>query len=174
MTALEGAHLFSGNALGAVDASGRVRLPLFILKELEARPQRCRFFFGAHERDPCVTGYEPAERAALCEEVERRRRLDEAEGRPPERHYARSRRLFGMVEEAPCDSRGRIALPPLARRRGRIGQLALFIGTGKSFEIWNPEVAMEASDPELRDVARYRLAEWQDGRNEDGETKHVD
>ena len=152
-------HLFSGNALGAVDGDGRVRLPPFILREMERQCERGTLLFGVHENDPCVTGYGTGLKPRLEAELERRRLRDEQAGDPAEAHYARARRLFGLVEEASYDSAGSIALPPLARRRGGIERRVLFIGAGTHFEIWDPERALGEGPEEVREVARYRLGE---------------
>jgi MraZ protein len=152
-------HLFSGSALGAVDAEGRVALPDFIRRVVERRSDGRRLMFGAHECAPCLTGYDPAHAPRLQAEVERQRLRDEAIGAPPETHHARARRLFGLVEDADFDAAGRIVLPAMMRRRGRIGDVILFVGTGAEFEIWNPELAREAGDPDLRELAEYRLGE---------------
>ena len=48
---------------------------------------------------------------------------------------------FAATEEVPYDSSGRIVLPPMMRRKGQIGDLALFLGTGETFQIWNPRAA---------------------------------
>ena len=153
---MEVAHIFSGNALGALDGSGRVRLPSFILRELACHGGG-RLLLGAHETDPCVTGYAAALRPRLETELERRRLRDEALGLPPEGHHARARRTFGLVEEARFDDGGRLTLPPLARRRGGLGNDLLFIGAGSHFEIWDPSRAIAEGDEELRFVARFRL-----------------
>ena len=47
---------------------------------------------------------------------------------------------FGATEEVPYDSSGRIVLPPMMRRKGEIEDLALFLGTGETFQIWNPKL----------------------------------
>ena len=67
-----------------------------------------------------------------------RRRLAE-ESADPKAHFARARRTFGITEEVPYDSSGRIILPPMMRRKGQIEDLALFVGVGGTFEIWNPQ-----------------------------------
>ena len=130
--------LFGGNALAAVDPAGRVRLPLFVRETLVRRTESRRLVFGAHENDPCLSGYEPAYRAAFFDRNG-------------------SRRIFGFAEEAEYDARGRVTLPPMMRWKARIGLLALFVGTGGAFEIWNPELALQAGDPELQQMAEYRL-----------------
>ena len=50
---------------------------------------------------------------------------------------------FAATEEVPYDSSGRILLPPMMRRKGEIGDLALFLGTGETFQIWNPKLLLK-------------------------------
>ncbi|HEU0100547.1 MAG TPA: hypothetical protein VFQ67_17435 [Allosphingosinicella sp.] len=155
---MEFTHIFSGNALGALDEDGRVRLPPFILREMARHQGGGRVLFGVHESDPCLTGYGSALRPRLEAELERRRLRDETLGRGPGEHHARARRTFGLVEEASYDEAGRLTLPPLARRRGGLGRQILFIGAGSHFELWDPSLALAEGDEELRFVAEYRLA----------------
>jgi MraZ protein len=156
--AVEVTPIFSGNALGALDEAGRVRLPPFILREMARQGDSGRVLLGVHESDPCLTGYSSALRPRLEAELERRRLRDETLGRAPEAHHARARRTFGLVEEARYDEAGRLTLPALARRRGGLGARILFIGAGSHFEIWDPSLAMAEGDEDLRYVAEYRLA----------------
>lgn len=154
---MEVTHIFSGNALGALDEAGRVRLPPFILREVARHGDAGRLLFGVHETDPCITGYGPALRPRLEAELERRRLRDEALGLPSDGHHARARRTFGLVEEARYDDGGRLTLPPLARRRGSLGRDILFIGAGSHFEIWDPSRAIAEGGEALRYLAEYRL-----------------
>jgi DNA-binding transcriptional regulator/RsmH inhibitor MraZ len=135
---VEAGSFFGGNALAPVSAAGRVRLPPFVRDALARRSSSRRIVFGAHERASCLSAYDPGYRAALFDR----------DG---------SRRIFGFAEEAEFDLLGRVTLPPIMRWKGRIGALALFVGTGGAFEIWNPELALEAGDPELRQITEYRL-----------------
>jgi DNA-binding transcriptional regulator/RsmH inhibitor MraZ len=152
-----GEHLFSGSAMGAVGADGAVPLPRFILRVLDgAAAGTGRIIVGAHEDDPCLTAWEMGHTAVLQAEVERRRLRDETLGAPRCEHHARTRRLFGFAEDAPVE-RGRLMLPLMLRSKGRIGALALFVGTGSAFEIWSPELATQADDPALREIAAFRL-----------------
>ena len=154
---VEFTHIFSGNALGALDEEGRVRLPPFILREITRHGDGGLLLFGVHEQDPCITGYGPALQPRLEAELERRRLRDEALGLPSDGHHARARRTFGLVEEARYDDGGRLTLPPLARRRGSLVRDILFVGAGSHFEIWDPERAIAEGDEALRYVAEYRL-----------------
>ena len=67
--------------------------------------------------------------------------------------------IRGVIERRTYDTSGRIILPPMMRRKGRIEELALFVGVGGTFEIWNPHLALESGDDDLRDLAAYRLEE---------------
>jgi MraZ protein len=149
-------HLFSGSAVNAVGADGTVSLPPFIRRVLDSGAGTGRMMVGAHESDPCLTAYEPRHAPVLRAEIERRRLRDEAAGADASIHYARARRTFGFVEHAEIEA-GRLMLPEIMRRKGRIEGRVLFVGTGGGFEIWNPDVAREAGDEGLRELAEYRL-----------------
>ncbi len=150
-------HLFNGSALNAVDAKGRLSVPAFIRQVIERRSDARAIILGGHEVDPCLTGYDRNYARILYHENERRRLNEEAAD--PKAHFARARRTFGITEEVPYDTSGRIILPPMMRRKGRIEELALFVGVGGTFEIWNPQVALKSDDAELRELAAYRLEE---------------
>lgn len=150
-------HLFNGSALNAVDAKGRLSVPAFIRSVIERRSDAKAIIIGVHEVDPCLAAYDRNYARTLYSENERRR-LSEEE-RDPQAHFARARRTFGVTEEVPYDTSGRIILPPMMRRRGQIEDLALFVGVGGTFEIWNPQLALKSGDQDLRDLAAYRLEE---------------
>jgi MraZ protein len=152
-------HLFNGSALNAVDAKGRLSVPAFIRGVVERRSDAKAVVIGAHEVDPCLTAYDRGYARILHAENERRRLLEESRGGEAADHFARARRTFGITEDVPYDTSGRIILPPMMRRKGRIEDLALFVGTGGTFEIWNPYVALESGDEGLRELAAYRLEE---------------
>lgn len=155
--------LYSGSALRAVSADGRTRLPDFVRRTIERRADAALVVFGPHEADPCISGYDEGREAALHAELERRRLRDEESGDRAS-HHGRARRVFGAAERAGFDAQGRVTLPPMARRKGRIADLALFVGTGGSFEIWNPHLAREAPDAALRELAEYALAQAEHGK----------
>jgi MraZ protein len=47
------------------------------------------------------------------------------------------------------------------RRKGKVGDLALFLGTGETFQICNPQLLLEEPriPEDLKDIARFRLEE---------------
>lgn len=152
-------HLFCGSAIGKVSAAGRVRLPSFVRAGMERGSRGRALLFGAHEQDRCLTGCDVAHAPALHADIERRRFRDEDNGAPPEDHFARLRRAFGYAEETQIDEKGNMILPAMMRRRGEIGDLALFVGTGSSFEVWNPRIARETGSQDIRELAEFRLGE---------------
>ena len=152
-------HLFNGSALNAVDGKGRLSIPAFIRAVVERRSDAKAIILGAHEVDPCLTAYDRGYARHLHVENERRRLLEESASGGETSHYRRARRTFGLTEDVPYDPSGRIILPPMMRRKGRIEDLALFVGVGGTFEIWNPHVALEHGDEDLRELAAYRLEE---------------
>lgn len=151
-------HLFNGSALNAVDAKGRLSIPAFIRSVVERRSDAKAVVIGTHDIDPCLAAYDRGYGRILQNEIERRRLVEEGEG-DPRSHFARARRVFGLTEDVPYDPSGRIILPPMMRRKGQIEDLALFVGVGGTFEIWNPYVALKSGDEDLRDLAAYRLEE---------------
>src|SRR3954468_9010062 len=92
--------LFGGNALATVDPAGRVRLPLFVRDTLARRSEGRRLVFGADEHDACLSGYEPAYRAAFFDRNG-------------------SRRIFGFAEESDYDARGRVRPPRTVRGQAK-------------------------------------------------------
>jgi MraZ protein len=149
-------HLFSSSALRIVDAGGCVSLPPFVRTALERRSDCPVVVIGLHDIDPCLLAYDRGYARILHAEHERGRLTENGS----EIHYARARRIFGFSEEASCGYEGRITFPPLMRRKGKIEDLALFVGTGGAFEIWNPQLALEAGDTALRELAVWRLEEF--------------
>ena len=154
-------HLFQGSALNAVDAKGRVSIPAFLRSVIERRGDAKTIVLAKHDAFPCLNAYDPAQAARMHEKLER---LFEKEETSPEALIASQQRnlmAFAATEEVPYDSSGRILMPPMMRMKGKIGDLALFLGTGETFQIWNPELLLEDSriPEDLKDIARFRLQE---------------
>ena len=154
-------HLFQGSALNAVDAKGRVSVPAFLRSVIERRGDAKTIVLAKHESFPCLSAYDPAYAALKHSKLERL--FEKEEGNPAAALDYQQRNLmaFAATEEVPYDSSGRIVLPPMMRRKGGIEDLALYLGTGETFQIWNPRLFLaDKNIPEdLKDIARYRLEE---------------
>jgi MraZ protein len=147
--------LFYGNALCPVDADGTVCAPAF-LAGIGEPDDAAELVVARHQAEPCLLGYGRDHLATLAERAERRRLAEEVRGEEAARHYHRMRGTFGLSERLDRD-RAKLRLSPAMRHLGRIGALALFVGAGDSFEIWNPELALASDDAQLRALADFRL-----------------
>ena len=154
-------HLFQGSALNAVDAKGRVSVPAFLRSVIERRGDARTIVLAKHDTFPALSAYDPAYAALKHAKLERL--LEKQETDPAaELDYARRTMMaFGATEEVPYDSSGRIMLPPMMRSKSGIEDLALFIGVGETFQLWNPKLFL--ADPnipdDMKDIARFRLDE---------------
>ena len=154
-------HLFQGSALNAVDGKGRVSVPAFLRSVIERRGDAKTIVLAKHEQFACLSAYDPAYAALKHSKLERL--FEKEEGNPDAALEYQQRNLmaFAATEEVPYDSSGRIVLPPMMRRKGQIEDFALYLGTGETFQIWNPRLLLaDKNIPEdLKDIARYRLEE---------------
>ena len=154
-------HLFQGSALNAVDAKGRVSIPAFLRSVVERRGDARTIVLAKHEAFACLSAYDPAYAALKHSKLERLLEKEETNPDAQVEYQQRNLMAFAATEEVPYDSSGRILFPPMMRRKGQIGDLALFLGTGETFQIWNPQLLLD--DPripeDLKDIARFRLEE---------------
>ena len=154
-------HLFQGSALNAVDAKGRVSVPAFLRQVIERRGDARTIVLAKHDSFPALSAHDPAYAALKHEKLERLLEKQETDPDAEMAYLRRTMMAFGATEEVPYDSSGRIVLPPMMRRKGDIADLALFLGVGETFQIWNPQTFLaEPRIPEdLKDIARFRLEE---------------
>ena len=154
-------HLFQGSALNAVDAKGRVSVPAFLRQVIERRGDARNIVLAKHDSFKALSAYDPAYAALKHAKLERLLEKEETSAQAELEYQQRNLMAFGATEEVPYDSSGRIVMPPMMRRKGGIEDVALFLGAGETFQIWNP--AMFLDDPrvpaDLKDIARYRLEE---------------
>ena len=154
-------HLFQGSALNAVDAKGRVSVPAFLRAVIERRGDARTIVLAKHDSFPALSGYDPAFAAMRHAKLERLLEKEETSPDAELDYQRRNMMAFAATEETPYDTSGRIVLPPMMRRKGGIEDLALFLGTGETFQIWNPKLFLgDSRIPEdMKDIARFRLEE---------------
>lgn len=154
-------HLFQGSALNAVDAKGRVSVPAFLRSVVERRGDARTITLAKHESFPALSAYDPAYAALKHQKLERLFEKQEGDSSSDLDYQQRNLMAFAATEEVPYDSSGRILIPPMMRRKGSIEELALFLGAGETFQIWNPRLFLaEPGIPEdMKDIARFRLEE---------------
>ena len=154
-------HLFQGSALNVVDAKGRVSVPAFLRQVIERRGDARTIVLAKHDAFTALAAYDPAHAALKHAKLERLLEKQETDPAAELDHARRTMMAFGATEEVPYDSSGRIVLPPMMRAKGKIEELALFIGVGETFQIWNPTLFLKDDNvPEdMKDIARFRLEE---------------
>ena len=154
-------HLFQGSALNAVDGKGRVSIPSFLRSVIERRGDARTVVLAKHENFPCLSAYDPAYAGLKHAKLERLLEKEETSPDAQLEYQQRNLMAFAATEEVPYDSSGRMVFPPMMRRKGQIGEVALFLGTGETFQIWNPQLLLD--DPripdDLKDIAQFRLEE---------------
>ena len=154
-------HLFQGSALNAADAKGRVSVPSFLRSVIERRGDARTIVLAKHDSFPALSAYDPAYAALMHAKLERLFEKQEGDADAALEYQQRNLIAFGATEEVPYDTSGRIVLPPMMRRKGGIEDLALFLGAGETFQVWNP--ALLLSEPripdDMKDIVRFRLEE---------------
>lgn len=145
-------HWFSGSAMCAVDEDGFLTLPEFVRLTLSELSEANLLVIAPHLSEPCLIGYDRSHHRVLHADQERLRssRYD------ADQCDARARHIFGWAEEARYEPDGKMSLPVQMRRKGGVDGLALFVGVGATFEIWNPRIALESGDPALSEIATWR------------------
>ena len=146
--------LYHGSAICDVDAEGNVMVPEFLAVSLPA--DSVDLVVAKHDAEACLVGYGRERLSELHARTERRRLAEEERGEDARNHYRRMRRTFGLADRMPHGD-NRIRIPAAMRHLGKIDRLALFVGAGDSFEIWNPELALQSDDAMFRELAAFRL-----------------
>ncbi|HWU95258.1 MAG TPA: hypothetical protein VN029_06650, partial [Sphingomonas sp.] len=122
--------LFRGCALCEVDAEGNLLLSESTAQALGLPATNEPLVLSAHERDQCLVGYA----SSGLQEIRTRSGVNARVS------DTGMRRILGVVEMEPRSARG-LVLPTAMRQHGRIESVALVVGAGDRFEIWNPQLA---------------------------------
>lgn len=147
---------FKGNALSNVDAKGRLSVPAAFRQTIEARGGGKDILVSKHETDSCLVCYDRGYEDLLEKDLLRQREIEQERG-VPSGHSRRSRGAWGSADTLSWDPSGRVILPPYLKSRAGIETMALFIGTGAGFEIWDPRTALDHEDEDLRELAAFHL-----------------
>lgn len=152
--------LFRGRGLQTIDAKFRVAIPAGLRATIDHNSGERILLLSRHPVDPCLIGYDRAWSDQLQAELDRDEEKALAAGQSVDR-FNIARRAFGAVEDVPFDSSGRFILSSYARSKAKLDDLAVFIGVGKTFEIWSPKVLLEAPgvDDDTKEMVAFDLAE---------------
>ena len=137
-----------------IDRKGRVSVPATFRAALS----------GGGSNLPPIICY-PSHQYACIEgmaQSELERMIADAEGKPK---FSRERRMlegmFSRMSELPFDSEGRVMLPENLTRHAGITDIAMFVGCGGTFQVWEPErfnLRDTELDAELAEMTRREEA----------------
>ncbi len=119
--------LFLSSYANKVDKKGRVSVPSQFRAELEAM---AGFVAFPHTELPCIEGWDRARMDQLADAMDQFSPLSE--------EYAALGYLMGASRVLPFDPEGRVILPAYLMETAGISDNVVFVGRGKSFQIWDP------------------------------------
>jgi MraZ protein len=131
-----------------IDRKGRVSVPAPYRQALAGQATLGIVCFP-NIKHPCIEATPPDYLDGLI------RRLDQLPEFSEERDALDG--LFGRMHELPFDGEGRVMLPEELTTYAGITDLAVFVGRGATFQIWEPE-KFKLRDAELLERARRQNA----------------
>jgi MraZ protein len=144
--------IYQDTVVNVVDGKGRVSVPASYRKVLQARAGNAgEVVIGIHTNGKCLVGYDVQRLALLNARLEE----DFAGTYDPAREAEReklARQLNARTQTLKIDDQGRLLLPASFRAIAAIGERAVFVTGGSSFQIWSIERAkaeLEADTPGL-------------------------
>ncbi len=154
-TKLDREQFFRGSALNAVDVKGRLSVPAFIRQKIERRSDEKVLVLSLHPEFQCLVGYDSNHSAVMYDRAETRL----GDNPDPFAELDMQAGIFAGTSDVPYDTSGRILMPPRLKRRADIDDLAMFIGMGAEFQIWNPWIAFKSKSKALSALAADLLEE---------------
>ena len=168
---LEIVDFFLGNALNAVDAKGRVSLPSDFRAVIDRRARAAAaqgnaldektISIGEHEKNACLQAYDSTYAGVLFKQLERRVAAQTADADQMSALDDAQADAFGAMQPVSFDSAGRMVLGGQLRATAGITDLAFFVGSGQTFQIWEPRRFLEEQEDKVRvcRTLRYQLGE---------------
>jgi len=154
--------VFNDVHVNGVDLKGRVSLPAAFRQTIDIRCGSGKVAAGLekilrmtkHPTLPCLEVNDGLQIAEAEEQMNlHAARLSEQTG---ELHGDVLDRLeaaaYPLMKDVSFDSAGRMVLPERLRAKAQIGSDAFFVGRGRRFRIWSPEVLRNTPDGETADV----------------------
>ncbi|MGF1659937.1 MAG: division/cell wall cluster transcriptional repressor MraZ [Rubrimonas sp.] len=124
--------IFSSNSTHKIDAKGRVSIPAPFRKILDREEQPGVVLVPRLRGEPALEGFGYGRFEQMADAIDDMNPLDPAA-------IALSNKLMGQARHLQVDETGRIVLGDDLRKLVDLKDQALFVGLGKSFQIWNPD-----------------------------------
>ena len=147
-------NIFTGHYQGRLDAKGRVSIPApyrSVLRQRSNDGETMSLMLRSHHQFDCVEGWAAADLERYSD------RLDTLADFSPELNDL-ALVMFGDAMVVPIDNEGRIVVPEQLLSHAKIDKSLWFVGTRKTFQIWEPE-AFESRRAQARaNAANVTLA----------------
>ena len=128
-------NIFTGHYQGKLDAKGRVSIPApyrSVLRQRSNDGETTSLMLRSHHQFDCIEGWASADLERYSD------RLDTLADFSPELNDL-ALVMFGDAMPVPIDNEGRIVVPEQLLAHARIDKSLRFVGTRKTFLIWEPE-----------------------------------
>jgi len=128
--------LFLDTIYGKVDAKGRVSIPADYRAVISAKKSELVLY--PSPTSPCIEG--------VCLSVleQMADKIDDTFGLFSEQQSDWTSAIFSQAKVFQPDSTGRILLTQKLLQHARLADSAVFIGRGKTFQLWNPQLYEKA------------------------------
>jgi MraZ protein len=137
---------FSSNSTHKIDGKGRVSIPAPFRKVLDLEAQPGVVLIPGIRGEGAIEGFGHSRFEELVESIDAMNPLEEET-------LALADTVMGEAHHLALDENGRIVLGAELKRFAGLDGQALFVGLGRSFQIWNPEAYAERKQS-MRDKAR--------------------
>ncbi len=133
-------RFFSSTTKNRIDAKGRVSIPAPFRKVLEREAEPGVVLIPRMVGDPAIDCLGMSRFEEMADAIDDMAPLDPVT-------IALSNKIIGQARQVQIDDTGRIVLPPDLRKTfDLMGEEALFVGLGKTFQIWNPDAYAARQD----------------------------
>ena len=145
---------FSSNSTHKIDSKGRVSIPANFRKVLDLEAQPGVVLIPGIRGEAAIEGFGYGRFEELVEAIDEMNPL-------AEQTIAFGRVVMGEARHIQLDENGRIVLGADLRDFAGLEDQALFVGVGRSFQIWNPETYAAGQDA-MREKAHanFHLLPW--------------
>lgn len=157
---MEIVDFFLGSVLNAVDAKGRVSLPSDFRAVIDRRARTAAaagntldektISIGEHEKNGCLQAFDATYAANLFRQLQQRVAAQAADADQMSALDDASADAFGAMQPVSFDSAGRMVLSAQLRATAGIRDLAFFVGSGQTFQIWDPMRFLEEQADKAR------------------------
>ncbi|RYD92078.1 MAG: division/cell wall cluster transcriptional repressor MraZ [Sphingomonadales bacterium] len=157
-----GGAIFNDVHLNGVDQKGRVSLPAAFRQTIEIRCNGGKVAPGLekilrmsrHPDLPCIEVSDA--RQVADHEEQMHARAEHIAGETGRFHgdilEEEEAKAYPLMKDVNFDAAGRMILPERLRIKAEIGEEAFFVGRGRRFRIWNPDILRKTAGGETADV----------------------